>query len=374
MAPREELIASAVTFLQDPSVASSPIEKRVAFLQSKNLTQEEVDLALSRVGEDPATAAAAASAASASPGYPTQQVAYRPPQQAPQGYGYPPYNQWQPPPEPPKRDWRDWFIMATVVGGVGYGMYFVAKRYITPLIAPPTPPQLEQDKENIDEQFSRAFTLIDQLSTDTSALKAAEEARTERLDAALKDVENLVSDLKSSSRRRDDETRRISDEVKNLKEAIPKALEGAREGNENRLKELGGELKSLKVLLGNRLGVSGSASPSAGRTVGSSTPVPAATPRPAEETPSPSASTTTTATTATNGMQPTVTPVEQEPQPAAASPAPQNNDSPLSKLGRSASIPAWQMAAANRSKSGSQSSPFPAADKPAGAEQSAPPS
>lgn len=28
---------------------------------------------------------------------------------------------------PPKRDWRDWFIMATVVGGVGYGMYFVAK-------------------------------------------------------------------------------------------------------------------------------------------------------------------------------------------------------------------------------------------------------
>ncbi|KAJ6115760.1 hypothetical protein N7523_006177 [Penicillium sp. IBT 18751x] len=365
MAPREELIASAVTFLQDPSVASSPIEKRVAFLQSKNLTQEEVDLALSRVGEDPATAAAAASAAS-SQGYPSQQIAYRPPQQPSQGYGYPPYNQWQPPPEPPKRDWRDWFIMATVVGGVGYGMYFVAKRYITPLIAPPTPPQLEQDKANIDEQFSRAFTLIDQLSTDTSALKAAEEARTERLDAALKDVENLVSDLKTSSRRRDDETRRISDEVKALKDAIPKALEGAREGNENRLKELGGELKSLKVLLGNRLGGSGSASPSAGRTVGSSTPIPAATPRPAEETSTPSPS------IATNGMQPTVTPVEQEPQPATASSAPQNNDSPLSKLGRSASIPAWQMAAANRSKSGSQSSPSPAADKPAGSEQSAP--
>ncbi|KAJ5683887.1 uncharacterized protein N7477_000232 [Penicillium maclennaniae] len=349
MAPREELIASAVTFLQDPSVASSPIEKRVAFLQSKNLTQEEVDLALSRVGEDPATAAAAASAAS-SQSYPSQQIAYRPPQQPPQGYGYPPYNQWQPPPEPPKRDWRDWFIMATVVGGVGYGMYFVAKRYITPLIAPPTPPQLEQDKANIDEQFSRAFTLIDQLSTDTSALKAAE------------------GDLKTSSRRRDDETRRISDEVKTLKDVIPKALEGAREGNENRLKELGGELKSLKVLLGNRLGGSGSASPSAGRTVGSSTPIPAATPRPAEETPTPSTS------IATNGMQPTVTPVEQEPQPATASSAPQNNDSPLSKLGRSASIPAWQMAAANRSKSGSQSSPSPAADKPAGSEQSAPPS
>jgi peroxin-14 len=241
------------------------------------------------------------------------------------------------------------------------------------LIAPPTPPQLEQDKENIDEQFSRAFALIDQLSTDTSALKAAEDARTERLDAALKDVENLVSDLKTSSRRRDDETRRISDEVKSLKEAIPKALEGAREGNENRLKELGGELKSLKVLLGNRLGGSGSASPSAGRTVGSSTPTPAATPRPAEEA-SAATPTATSTSTATNGLQPTVTPAEQEPQPVAAAPAPapKNNDSPLSKLGRSASIPAWQMAAANRSKSGSQSSPAPAGDKPAGSEQSAP--
>ena len=28
---------------------------------------------------------------------------------------------------PPKRDWRDWFIMATVMGGVGYGLYTVTK-------------------------------------------------------------------------------------------------------------------------------------------------------------------------------------------------------------------------------------------------------
>lgn len=240
------------------------------------------------------------------------------------------------------------------------------QRYIAPLIAPPTPPQLEQDKENIDEQFSRAFDLIDQLSTDTAALKAAEDARTERLDSALKDVENLVADLKNASRRRDDETRRISDEVKSLKEAIPKALEGAREGNENRLKELGNELKSLKVLLGNRLGGSGAA-PTVGRTLSSSTiPTPSVTPQPAPE-PTPAS------IPATNGLQATVTPAEQEPQPVAApTPAPAA-DSPLAKLGRSASIPAWQMAASGRSKSSSQSSPTPA-DKPAGSssEQSAP--
>ncbi|KAJ5541370.1 hypothetical protein N7494_006446 [Penicillium frequentans] len=375
MAPREELITSAVTFLQDPSVASSPIEKRVAFLQSKNLTQEEVDLALSRVGEDPAAAAAAAAASAASsPAPSSQQLAYRPPPQVPQGYGYPPYNQWQPPPEPPKRDWRDWFIMATVVGGVGYGLYSVTKRYISPLIAPPTPPQLEQDKEKIDEQFSRAFDLIDQLSTDTAALKAAEDARTERLDTALKDVESLVADLKTSSRRRDDETRRISDEVKSLKDAIPKALEGAREGNENRLKELGTELKSLKVLLGNRLGGSGAA-PAAGRTLGSTpipTPIPTPTPVPSTASPSTPADTTAASPTpTTNGLQATVTSPEQETQSSANTPA---APSPLSQLNRSASIPAWQMAAANRTKTSSPSIPAASTDKPASDEQTAPPS
>ena len=283
--------------------------------------------------------------------------------------------------------------MATVMGGVGYGLYTVTKvgfdasllvgsryadgamqRYITPLIAPPTPPQLEQDKESIDEQFSRAFALIDQLSTDTAALKTAEDARTERLDSALKDVENLVADLKTSSRRRDDETRRISDEVKSLKDAIPKALEGAREGNENRLKDLGTELKSLKVLLGNRLGGSG-ATPAAGRMVGSS---PASAPRPASEETAPAAAPSTP-----NGLQATVTSPEQEAQssPAAAAPAPaaagqSSGNNPLSQLGRAASIPSWQMSSGgSRAKSSSPSSPVPAAgDKPADSEQSAPPS
>ncbi|PYH98297.1 hypothetical protein BO71DRAFT_416403 [Aspergillus ellipticus CBS 707.79] len=343
---REELISSA-----DPSVAASPIEKRVAFLQSKNLTKEEIDVALSRTGEDPSAAAAVTSSSGYQPA--PQQAVYRPPPPPGSGYGYPPYGQWQPPPEPPKRDWRDWFIMATVVGGVGYGLYSITKRYISPLIAPPTPPQLEQDKEHIDEEFNRAFALIDQLSTDTAALKSAEEARTERLDTALREVETLVSDMKNASRRRDDETRRISDEVRSLKDAIPKALEGAREGNETRLKELGSELKSLKTLLGNRLGGgggNGASSPTPGRFSGMSIPTPSA-PRPAEE-PSPAASGPANGAPA---ALPGQTPQPAQPSPSASTPSLASN--PLSQFSRSASIPAWQMAAANRSKTASPSTP-----------------
>lgn len=129
MALREDLVSSAVTFLQDPSVASAPLEKRVEFLQSKNLTQEELDAALGRAGN-------------AQPGQVTVQTNYtpqnqhvvqRPPPPPPSQGQYGDYNQysgyWQqrPPPEVPRRDWRDYFIMATVMGGVGYGVYAIAK-------------------------------------------------------------------------------------------------------------------------------------------------------------------------------------------------------------------------------------------------------
>jgi hypothetical protein len=57
---------------------------------------------------------------------PAQQQVARLQQPAYGGYQQYPWPQ-PPPPELPKRDWRDWFIMATVMGGVGYGLYFVAK-------------------------------------------------------------------------------------------------------------------------------------------------------------------------------------------------------------------------------------------------------
>lgn len=114
--------------------------------------------------------------------------------------------------------------MATVMGGVGYGLYFTAKRYILPLISPPTQPQLEQDKASVDESFKRAFDLLDQLNTDTSALKASEEARTTRLDSALGEMESVLASLKESSKRQGDDNRRIEDDVRGLRDLIPSTL------------------------------------------------------------------------------------------------------------------------------------------------------
>lgn len=335
MAVREDLVNSAVSFLQDPSVSASPIENRISFLQSKNLTPEEIDVALARAGGDN-------NASQANYPYaPPQQVARQPPAYG----GYQQYPWQQPPPAVPRRDWRDWFIMATVMGGVSYGLYVVAKRYVYPLIAPPTPPQLEADKAAIDASFEKAFALLDQLSKDTETLKASEVARTERLDKALSEVESVIGELKTASRRREEESRRTSDEVRGLKDLIPKAIEGNKEAADLRLKELNSELKSLKTLLGqrmnppqstifggnNRFPATTPSNPQQGTTT-NNTPV---NPSPSNEsTPKPatvSSGGTTEATASTPGRSET--------------PRPFTTGAPFNR----AAIPAWQMAAASKS-------------------------
>ncbi|ESZ91067.1 hypothetical protein SBOR_8561 [Sclerotinia borealis F-4128] len=362
MAIREDIVASAVTFLQDPSVSASPLENRISFLQSKHLTQEEVDAALGRAsGEQSPTPQNYSNYA------PQQQVA-RQPQPGYAGYQQYPWQQ-PPPPELPKRDWRDWFIMATVTGGIGYGAYFLAKRYIYPIIAPPTPPQLEQDKKEIDDSFEKAFSLLDQLAKDTETLKTSEQQRTEKLDVALTEVETVINELKSASRRRDEESRRMGDEVRGLKDLIPRAMEGQKEATDNRLKELAVELKSLKTLMGQRMNPSSTMNPYS--RVQNATLPSNATPISSIATPissitTPISSITTPISSITNPSSSTLTgesPTESvTPRPASVSTI-SGTEAVASLQGRSASpfnsgatpggakIPAWQMAAANKSTS-----------------------
>ncbi|KAH7312209.1 peroxisomal membrane anchor protein conserved region-domain-containing protein [Stachybotrys elegans] len=314
MAIREDLVASAAQFLQDPNVASSSIENRVSFLRSKNLTQEEIDVALSRVGAGPPPPAAPYPAASS--GYPQQY--YQP---------YP-QNAWQPPPPVPRRDWRDWFIMATVASGVSYGLYTLGKRYVYPLVAPPTPERLEQDKKSIEDQFDRAFSLVEQLAKDTEKLKEAEQERSKRLDATIVEMETVISDLKLANRRRDDDSQRLRDEINVLKGLIPKAIDSQKDATDSRLREINTELTSLKTLVSQRVG---------------SAPAPASSSnfrRPTISSPAtPSAE---------------VTPDTASAEPSKTS-APKAGASPgigrtLGMNGGSAkaSIPAWQMAMANK--------------------------
>ncbi|KAL9083075.1 MAG: hypothetical protein Q9159_006005 [Coniocarpon cinnabarinum] len=328
MAIREDLVSSAVTFLQDQSVASAPLDTRVKFLQSKNLTQEEIDASLARA--DPSQPGQVTVQTNYTPQ--SQQVVQRPPPPPPsnQYAGHPPYQgYWQQPPAPPevpRRDWRDYFIMATVMSG----------RYIYPLIAPPTPPQLEQDKAQIDEAFERAFNLIEQLSSDTANIKASEEQRTEKLDAAIADFERSVTELKEASHKRDDDTRRLGDDLRQMQDLIPKAMKTQEKNADDRLRDLGQELKSLKTLLANRMGA----------------PAAASSPKPTAST-NGASSVSAGSTVIANGP----TPESSVNTGTAPTPEPQQDSAnPLARFSAGkGGIPSWQMAATKTAESsGSQ--------------------
>lgn len=230
----------------------------------------------------------------------------------------------------------------------------LSKRYVLPLISPPTPPQLEADKASIDTSFDRAFALIDQLTTDTAELKASETQRTEKLDTTLKDVDNVIEDLKEANKRRETESRMIADQVQGLKELVPKALEGWKANGDAKLEELNQEMQSLKKLLENRVGRSaGTSTPTGGK----GNPPPTAN---ANENPK---DTSTSDNNGSNANSDTATGPSSAPAPGITSPRNQESTtspSPRPKSfergDRRAAIPAWQMAASGKSGSSGSSS------------------
>lgn len=52
---RREMITSAVKFLTDPKVLEAPLAKRIGFLESKGLTQNEIQAALAESQESAST-------------------------------------------------------------------------------------------------------------------------------------------------------------------------------------------------------------------------------------------------------------------------------------------------------------------------------
>lgn len=102
---RAQLVASAVSFLVDPQTGSSPLAQRIAFLESKGLSQNEIQVALQQASQQQGGAvqprAYGGNGGAAGP------IMYGRPGGQQGGFEY-------------QRDWRDWFVMAVVGGGVGW--------------------------------------------------------------------------------------------------------------------------------------------------------------------------------------------------------------------------------------------------------------
>lgn len=91
-----------------------------------------------------------------------------------------------------------------------------------PLIKPPTPPELENDKALVTAKFDEAQQTLDLLKIQTAELKEAQEQQSKKIEEALESVEKAVADLQESGKRREADIRSFKSDIDNIRELIPK--------------------------------------------------------------------------------------------------------------------------------------------------------
>ncbi|KAH7104580.1 peroxisomal membrane anchor protein conserved region-domain-containing protein [Auriculariales sp. MPI-PUGE-AT-0066] len=230
---RNDLIKNAVAFLNDPKIQSSPVAKRVEFLQTKGLTAAEIDEALGQAPQSAPIVSQPVQPAhtSVSP-YVSQQFAFA-----------------TQPPLVPQLDWRDYFVMAVVSGGVMYGVAALARKFLWPHLQPPASTAYEADRDAMQEQFDKVAALVADMHADSAASRTAAEKQQAEVERVTQDVEDAIREMRMLEAKADNELREIRNEVDSIKELLPKMMDKSRDAQTQSLADLRAELASLKSLL-----------------------------------------------------------------------------------------------------------------------------
>ncbi|KAG0368516.1 peroxisomal membrane anchor protein conserved region-domain-containing protein [Gamsiella multidivaricata] len=261
-AVREDIIASAVKFLQDPKVQSSPLGKRVAFLESKGLTSQEIEVAMARANGT-ASSSEGVAGAGAGAGAGASAVTAVPVQQMMVPHQGPGQVMMAPPLLPPKYDWKDMFIAAVVAGGFSYGMWQITKKFVGPKLQWPSQEDLALDKKKLDEQFEEIEKSLAEVKESTTVVAKNVEDQTAHVKESLEGMTGVLDGMKSNDNKREQELAGLKTDIENIKDMIPKLMEKNKESQSTTLNDLQTEIKSLKsLLLSRRTGPPGSAGPS----------------------------------------------------------------------------------------------------------------
>ncbi|KAJ3123563.1 peroxisomal membrane protein pex14 [Nowakowskiella sp. JEL0407] len=234
MSEREELLSNAVKFLKDPKVQSSPLTKKISFLESKGLTASEIEEALTLSKTD-------------------SQPAEYPGSTAPQ----PPANYINPnlrviPPPENQTTWKDYVIAAVSVTSLTVGTYTLIKHYVLPHISWPTASALEEDTKKITSSLSVTTSALESVEKETVTLHKLVEEQSLQVSDEIGKLVAVLEELKVQESLRDKELVQIKQEVDEIKEMIPKLIDKSKEHQNSILTDLQSELKSLKTLMLNR--------------------------------------------------------------------------------------------------------------------------
>ncbi|KAL6948766.1 hypothetical protein ACO0QE_001239 [Hanseniaspora vineae] len=244
---------SAVEFLRDESIKDAPLDKKKEFLKSKGLSEDQIQQALLESAQtnhdlpnEPKSSLNLNSENS------TQDF---------HSSGKPQYEYYAVPPPLPRRDWKDYLIMATSTAGVLYGCYSLTKNHIVPRIFPKEHSQLEQDKNDINQKFSKLDEALERLELQEKELKAKEEEKVKQLEETLKSLTETLEETESSKRKMDTEFRLMKAELLSLQNTVDKFFLDNTKMND--MDNIAKEINSLKLLMekSTSLPVSSTATP-----------------------------------------------------------------------------------------------------------------
>lgn len=229
--PRSDMVQSAVSFLADPKVQSSPVSQRITFLESKGLTPQEIDAALAQAPRGVA-----------------------PPAAYPMVPAYPPWHQ-------PQRDWRDWFIMAVVSGTVGYGVIALARKYLYPHLQPPNQTQVEADLAALNAKYDEVAGHLEAIDETTDGIARGLEEHQAEVAKSVEEVNELIRSVREREEAHENDLAEMKRIVDDVRDEVSSQFQRSREAQARSLIELQNELKSLRSLLVSRGAASAAAPP-----------------------------------------------------------------------------------------------------------------
>ena len=238
---RQDMVASAVSFLTDPSVHETPLTKKIQFLEAKGMSSGEIQQALAQsqngTGSAPSQAPATVSAPAPAPA-----PAIYPPYYGSNAYPPPP-----PPPPPPRNyDWKDYVIMGTTTAGFIYGAYQIVSRYVVPKVMPPSQSKLDEDKEEMEREFQRVEAILDKLETDQAEFIKRQDEKAKLIDEALIEVDAIVKATNEKNLRNEETLKYLKLEIDSIKTTLLKNLESQKSTISSELQELEKKTDSLK--------------------------------------------------------------------------------------------------------------------------------
>ncbi|KAJ2580288.1 peroxisomal membrane protein pex14 [Coemansia sp. RSA 1836] len=240
---REDIIESAVRFLADPKVQSSTLAKKVSFLETKGLTNAEIEDALARAKnhhtlseEQQASGTVATRSGGPAPAY---------------GYAQP----LAPPVAPPRPplDWKDYFIAAVVAGGLGYGLYMLAVKYIRPmLLARDDNRRLAEERKLLVEQNELTRKQLEALSESTTRILDTIARQSQKTSDAIEGMASVMEKISEQELEHNSSARRLQITLEDLQREISSLSSKMAKAGSTSVSDVQSDIRSLRSLLLSR--------------------------------------------------------------------------------------------------------------------------